>query len=676
MTAEMSPRVFISYAWEDDAYRHWIRRLAATLERDGILVRLDQLHHEATRPFPEFMNSEVRNADVVVVVGSPEYRRKVHLTEDGCSPSGVGWESALIASHLFQGNQQKVVAALGRGTRAESLPDYLVTFRAFDLSDPDDPRGYEELLAYLRTRRRQHSGATDDLNREPSVQPLWSRHSSFRYVSTFRDFVDSRWPATDQRAIFPSWIEFATGRVQVPEELWKRLGKCLSRDRACLISGAVGTGKTVAAAAIAYEWTRVAGHYAYWLDVADVQPSFDSEIRREVASIAMDGGGNLLVLDNASSSPKFARWVVSEFQRLDAPKHRLLILTRPVAIRPGLTEGTFVDLLDSQRIDLEPTPELLRCTAERLFGRRGVNRLGWVHDEYRAWHVQFGGDVIAFAHAAINTHGNQRPDVRAAHAYIRSTYVDRFRSTDQGLRVISRIAAATMLDLEVDDAGLGQRGPQIAAALLEDGSVQAIERFGFRRRTFRHAGLAHLIAAVLARDAGLVLEDFCAETLADAALDNPRLLGPILNRIDQPDVSGLSTDRLFRRLVGDKSVDQFLVADPVGALKAHRRRPYIVPWEKTNHDPDLHASVLRSLARCSLQEIASFLRDASRDHAIDPDRWLEALLSLNGFPDLLVKRLPNELAAFLELVDRLQPTRCDEILARALMSDGAGLSVR
>ena len=81
MTERKAPRVFISYAWEDDAYKHWIERLAMTLERDGISVRYDK-YCEPSQPLPSFMNSEVRLADRVLVVGSPQYRIKVHSTED------------------------------------------------------------------------------------------------------------------------------------------------------------------------------------------------------------------------------------------------------------------------------------------------------------------------------------------------------------------------------------------------------------------------------------------------------------------------------------------------------------------------------------------------------------------------------------------------------------------
>ena len=65
-------RVFISYAWEDDDYREWVAQLAAQLRKDGVEARLDRWHLQRGQTIPEFMNSEVREADKVLVLCSPD----------------------------------------------------------------------------------------------------------------------------------------------------------------------------------------------------------------------------------------------------------------------------------------------------------------------------------------------------------------------------------------------------------------------------------------------------------------------------------------------------------------------------------------------------------------------------------------------------------------------------
>src|SRR5205807_2634669 len=75
-------RVFLSYAWESDEYRTLVKRLAKRLITDGIDARLDAWHVRSGQTIPEFMSSENRRADKILIVCSPEYRRKVHAMED------------------------------------------------------------------------------------------------------------------------------------------------------------------------------------------------------------------------------------------------------------------------------------------------------------------------------------------------------------------------------------------------------------------------------------------------------------------------------------------------------------------------------------------------------------------------------------------------------------------
>ena len=120
-------RVFISYAWEDEEYRFWVRRLATTLRRDGVDARLDYWHQQSGQDFPSFMNAEVRLADRVLVLGSPNYRTKVREFEEMVDTTGAGWEMMLLTVDLFKGNRGKVAVAVALGSREDSLPSFLQT---------------------------------------------------------------------------------------------------------------------------------------------------------------------------------------------------------------------------------------------------------------------------------------------------------------------------------------------------------------------------------------------------------------------------------------------------------------------------------------------------------------------------------------------------------------------
>ncbi len=141
-------RVFISYAWEDDAYREEVRKLAIALRGHGVDVRLDYWHLEGLS-IPEFMNREVRHADKILVFGSPKYKLNVQLMEDGC-PTGSGWEAMLLTSAIWARtkNRAQLEVAILRGSPEEGLPLFLSGWPCIDLTR-DHERNYVDLLRRL-----------------------------------------------------------------------------------------------------------------------------------------------------------------------------------------------------------------------------------------------------------------------------------------------------------------------------------------------------------------------------------------------------------------------------------------------------------------------------------------------------------------------------------------------
>ncbi len=115
------PTAFISYSWDSDAHKEWVKALAARLRGDGVDVTLDQWHLVPGDQMPAFMERSVRESDYVLIVCTPRYKdRSDNRT------GGVGYEGDIITGAvLTQGNERKFIPLLREGEWKEAAPTWL-----------------------------------------------------------------------------------------------------------------------------------------------------------------------------------------------------------------------------------------------------------------------------------------------------------------------------------------------------------------------------------------------------------------------------------------------------------------------------------------------------------------------------------------------------------------------
>lgn len=138
------PKVFISYSYEDVAHNEWVRELAASLRRRGVDVALDQWDLPVGQEMTLFMESQVRDADAVILVCTPTYAQKSNLPL-----GGVGYERSLITASMLQAQsgKAKFIPVLRKGDFQEGLPTYLGSRRALDFRETrDQTDALDELL--------------------------------------------------------------------------------------------------------------------------------------------------------------------------------------------------------------------------------------------------------------------------------------------------------------------------------------------------------------------------------------------------------------------------------------------------------------------------------------------------------------------------------------------------
>jgi hypothetical protein len=141
------PTAFISYSWDSEDHKSWVRQLAEKLRSQGVRVILDQWGLSAGGDRTHFMESNIVASDFVLVICTPQYATKSNK-RDG----GVGYEAMIITGQLAQRVlQDKFIPVLRVGHFDDSaVPVWLQTKIGVDLcGDPYDPKQYDILLRAL-----------------------------------------------------------------------------------------------------------------------------------------------------------------------------------------------------------------------------------------------------------------------------------------------------------------------------------------------------------------------------------------------------------------------------------------------------------------------------------------------------------------------------------------------
>lgn len=126
------PRCFISYSWDSQPHREWVRKLAARLRESGVDAILDQFHFAPGMDLTKFMEKSVRESDFVLLVCTPTFAQKADA-----GVGGVGYEKTIVTGEMLTGicHETKFVPLLREGDAKESLPSYLKSRLFVDFRD-------------------------------------------------------------------------------------------------------------------------------------------------------------------------------------------------------------------------------------------------------------------------------------------------------------------------------------------------------------------------------------------------------------------------------------------------------------------------------------------------------------------------------------------------------------
>jgi hypothetical protein len=140
------PKAFISYSWEDDEHRAWVRDFASRLRADGVETTIDQWNVIPGDQLPAFMETAIRLNDYVLIVCTPKYKQRSDNRQ-----GGVGYEGDIMTAEVLgKANHRKFIPVLRKGFWSESAPTWLSGKYFIDLSaSPYSEENYGDLLVTM-----------------------------------------------------------------------------------------------------------------------------------------------------------------------------------------------------------------------------------------------------------------------------------------------------------------------------------------------------------------------------------------------------------------------------------------------------------------------------------------------------------------------------------------------
>ena len=185
--------VFISYAWDNEEHKRWVKKLSDDLRtKYGIYTLLDQYLPGGVNLINFMLLGITRYAHKVLVVGSPRYKEKIDSSISG----GVLFEDQIMTIELYKGVCEKYIPILRIGTFQTSFSDLMSTRSGYDFTDESK---YEQHLMELAYDLKGHP-----LNAAPQL----GRNEDEFVVSTEEEMPSCDWKKIFEYSILlPSELE-------------------------------------------------------------------------------------------------------------------------------------------------------------------------------------------------------------------------------------------------------------------------------------------------------------------------------------------------------------------------------------------------------------------------------------------------------------------------------------
>lgn len=151
----LSPRVFISYKWEDGAHSEWVAKFATDLRSAGIVSFLDIWEVRLGDSFAEYMTSKIHQSNALLFIMTNTAVEAVENKDKGTG-GAIKFEMQLATARKIAGNDFRIIPIYREG---DKTVDYLSGNRYIDFRDNSK---YQENMQKL----------VDDLLGQPIAPPI------------------------------------------------------------------------------------------------------------------------------------------------------------------------------------------------------------------------------------------------------------------------------------------------------------------------------------------------------------------------------------------------------------------------------------------------------------------------------------------------------------------------
>ena len=124
---ERAPRVFLSYAHESDAHQEAVRDLWIFLRAHGVDAQIDRVAAEQRQDWTLWMERQVAEADHILIIASPAYKRRAGHEADPAEGRGVQYEARLIRDLFYrdQSDLGRFIPVVLPGGSVDDVPGFL-----------------------------------------------------------------------------------------------------------------------------------------------------------------------------------------------------------------------------------------------------------------------------------------------------------------------------------------------------------------------------------------------------------------------------------------------------------------------------------------------------------------------------------------------------------------------